>query len=498
MTASSAFAPTLWDLFEDAAGRGPDRPALVVDGRTVTYDVLRGRVYSAARVFEDSFSAGHRVAVWLPNCLDWVVTYLAAHATRLSLVGLNHRYHDGEVRHLLERTGAAGIVCPPDSAGVLPLKSVSTTEPWLQSSAFGVLSADPVTAQEDERLVVFTSGSSGEPKAIRHSDANEVLGGVFLNLHYTPMSPDDRYLVTTPLAHRPAQARLQAALATGATTILSTNYRTADLVSLIEDHGVTTIGTVPTALQDLVAELLGRTLDSVRVVHVASDAIRPALFQAARRVLPRAQFVSSYASTETGYVAVATTQELVTRPASAGRVVPGVDVWILDPNKRPAADGQSGEIVVRAGAPGSYTVSAGYVDDISGEFVDSEGWFHTGDLGYVEDGYLIFTGRKKNIVVSGGMNISVAEVEEQLLKIPGVREVALVGVPDERLGEKLVGLMVSDGNPPDASSVLRDLKNQISSYKVPREVRWVDEIPRTVTGKIARHRLRDSWTYNEE
>jgi acyl-CoA synthetase (AMP-forming)/AMP-acid ligase II len=187
-------------------------------------------------------------------------------------------------------------------------------------------------------------------------------------------------------------------------------------------------------------------------------------------------------------------EEFTTRPGSSGRALPGVELMVADLETGARSTAGSGEVLVRSGPPGSYAVGAGYVGAAAASpFTDPDGWFATGDIGTLdEDGWLSITGRSKDMILSGGFNIAAQEVEEVLRQHPGVRDVAVTGEPDERFGERVVAWVVrtpGDGDRLDGEELRTFTGTQMAGFKRPRVVRFVDELPRTATGKIAKWRL---------
>jgi long-chain acyl-CoA synthetase len=310
------------------------------------------------------------------------------------------------------------------------------------------------------------------------------------------LTPADTVLISTPLGHRVGQVRLLGGLLTGGRTVLSADARPATLVEAVERHQVTVTGMVPTIARDLAFSGMpvGERLASLRVLSVTGEPMTRELRETVARMLPGTELWTFFASTETGMASALPPEEFTTRPGSSGRALPGVELMVADLETGARSTAGSGEVLVRSGPPGSYAVGAAYVGAAAASpFTDADGWFATGDIGTLdEDGWLSITGRSKDMILSGGFNIAAQEVEEVLRQHPGVRDVAVTGEPDERFGERVVAWVVrtpGDGDRLDGEELRTFTGTQMAGFKRPRVVRFVDELPRTATGKIAKWRL---------
>ena len=254
---------------------------------------------------------------------------------------------------------------------------------------------------------------------------------------------------------------------------------------------------MPTALKDLLG--LRRTGDlgpmpGVRNVFLSGESVGADLLHQIAALFPNARFSSAYGSTEAGLVTFLDHEHQLEHPRSCGRALPGVEVRLVDNDGIDVGTGAPGEILVRAGDPGTYTVAAGYLGSDGVEsFTDAEGWFHTGDVATLDEGgFYTIVDRKKDMILSGGMNIASKEVEEIVASHPDVAEVAVTGEPDPRFGEKVVAWVVRR---PDATvgeaEIVSHVASHAASYKKPRAVRFVDALPRSPTGKVLKRALND-------
>ena len=493
-------AASVANLCRGGARRAPERAAIEWDGGEISFAALDRRTESLARHFQDSVELGRRVGLYCANRVEWIEAYVAAHKAGIPVVPINHRYRSREVEHIVAEAGL-GLVVRDDTASddarvQSALDSVGTLAVGDDFDRAAGGSAERVEPRETaEDVLVYTSGTTALPKGVVYTRATQVTS-VFVPQMAVGYDPSDRFLLFTPLAHRAAQPLLLCALFMGATTRLLTEYSPAALVSAIRDRGVTALVAVPTALKDILglrrAEELG-PMPGVRHVFLSGESVGSHLLEAVSSSFPNARFSSAYGSTEAGLVTFLDHEDQLEHTRSCGRALQGVEIRLVDDDGREVGTGEPGEILVRAGEPGTYTVAAGYLgpDGIE-SFTDADGWFHTGDVATCdEDGFYSIVDRKKDMILSGGMNIASKEVEEIIAAHPDVVEVAVTGEPDARFGERVVAWVVRR---PDATigdtEIVGHVASRAASYKKPRTVRFVDELPRSPTGKVLKRALR--------
>jgi long-chain acyl-CoA synthetase len=234
-------------------------------------------------------------------------------------------------------------------------------------------------------------------------------------------------------------------------------------------------------------------MSGVRHVFLSGEGVGSDLLRDIMPLFPNARFSSAYGSTEAGLVTFRDHEHTLTHHRSCGRALQGVDVRLVREDGSDAAGTESGEVIVRAGKPGTYTVAAGYLGATGVEsFTDADGWFHTGDVATVDgDGFYAIVDRKKDMILSGGMNIASKEVEEIVASHDGVLEVAVTGEPDQRFGERVVAWVVRrDGSSVTEADIVAHVASQAASYKKPSVVRFVESLPRSPTGKVQKRALR--------
>ncbi|MFC4108233.1 class I adenylate-forming enzyme family protein [Micromonospora zhanjiangensis] len=499
-------APFTWTVarqFDWVAGRHPGSTALVDDAGEQSYRELARRVGALAGHLGTAVGGG-RVGIYVSNRREWAETFLAGQLAGVGVVPVNERYQGQELRHIVEDAGIELLVSDLAGhrgdvlAGLRGDVDVLAVGPDYERALTRAPGA-PAGRDNPESSVLYTSGTTALPKGVWLSQANQALGTWLGPSVLLGLTAADTVLITTPLAHRVGQVRLLGGLLTGCRTVLSADARPGTFVDTVARHRATVTGMVPTIARDIaVSGRAGDRLASLRVFSVTGEAMTAELRESVARMLPDTELWTFFASTETGLATALPPSEFTRRPTSSGRPLPGVEVAVLGPTGTAVPVGE-GEILVRSGPPGSFAVSGGYVGHAADTaFVDADGWFHTGDIGRLdEDGWLAVTGRSKDMILSGGFNIAAQEVEGVLRQHPAVRDAAVTGEPDERFGEQVVAWIVTDpayGHRVSGDELRDFTASRVASFKKPRVVRFVSELPRTATGKVAKWQLRGDGT----
>ncbi len=297
------------------------------------------------------------------------------------------------------------------------------------------------------------------------------------------VSADDRYLVVNPFFHTFGyKIGIIVGLLTGATLYPVATFDVDQTMSLIESEQITLLPGAPTIYQSLLAApgRPGRDLSSLRLAVTGAAVVPVVLIERMRDDLAIDQVVTAFGMTEAVVVTMCRAGDPAeTVATTCGRAIPGMETRIDAP------EGAAGELLVR----GDY-VMLGYLDDpvATAEAIDADGWLHTGDVGVLDDeGNLRITDRLKDMYISGGFNVYPAEVEQALLRMEGIQDVAVVGVPDDRLGEVGKAYVVGQA---DADEVIAFAKERLANFKVPRSVETVDTLPRNLSGKVLKNELR--------
>jgi acyl-CoA synthetase (AMP-forming)/AMP-acid ligase II len=493
----------------DAADRFGDHPAYVQDGEVVSFLELLRRVRRAARAYVAlGLEPGDRVCIWAPNSIGWVVAALATSYAGGVLVPVNSRYTGHEVAEVVDRTGArivavedgflgrtqvADLRAASDLASVVAVVDLKDL-PDLDMGAVTTAEVDAIAesvSADDVADILFTSGTTGRSKGAMSAHRQTVgvahawgdLGGV---------TGQDRYLVVNPFFHSFGyKVGIVTGLLTGATLYPVATFDLDATMALIETERITVLPGAPTVFTSLL-NAPGRTdrdLSSLRLAVTGAAVVPVVLIERMRAKSPDGlafeQVVTAFGMTEAVVVTMCREGDSAeTVATTCGRAVPGMEIQIA------GAGGQSeGELLVR----GDY-VMLGYLDDpeATAEAIDADGWLHTGDVGVLDDhGNLSITDRLKDMYISGGFNVYPAEVEQALARMDGVADVAVVGVPDERMGE--VGkayVVASSEQSVEPEAVIAYAKDRLANFKVPRHVELIDALPRNLSGKVLKNELR--------
>jgi HIP---CoA ligase len=499
---------TLPALLRAAAEAHGDRAAYVEDGHTLSYRDLLQRVRETAAGYRSlGLVPGERVVVWAPNSTDWAVAALAVSYAGGVLVPANSRYTGHEVADLVERTAARLVVVADGFLGRTQIADLEATGTLtsvirvIDIADLARVAADPadiddvagqVTA-DDVADILFTSGTTGRPKGamsahrqtIGVADAWAGLGGV---------AADDRYLVVNPFFHSFGyKIGIVVGLLTGCTLYPVAAFDVEETMRLIQDARITVFPGAPTLYQSLLTAS-GRTsydLSSLRLAVTGAAVVPVVLIERMRAEAPDGlaidNVVTAFGMTEAVVATMCREGDSADTVANTcGRAVPGMEASIA----RPEGDSgnSSGELLLR----GEY-VMLGYLDDpeATREAIDEDGWLHTGDVGTLDEhGNLTITDRLKDMYISGGFNVYPAEVEQALMRLEGVNDVAVVGVPDERMGEVGKAYVVRASESLSEDDVIAFARERLANFKVPRQVEFIDVLPRNLGGKVLKRDLR--------
>jgi acyl-CoA synthetase (AMP-forming)/AMP-acid ligase II len=493
---------TLPAVLRAAAERWGDHPAYVEHGASLSFAGLLARVRDTARGYASlGLQPGERVVVWGPNSTDWVVAALAVSYAGGTLVPANSRYTGHEVADLVDRTRATLVVVHDgfldrtqiaDLTAASDLASVRETIdladlPWVAGLGDDSEDVDvraAAVSPDDVADILFTSGTTGRPKGAMSAHRQTVgvarvwgeLGGV---------TSEDRYLAINPFFHSFGyKAGIVVGLTTGATLYPAATFDLDEAMRTIHDERITVLPGAPTIYQTLLTEPRGHDLSSLRLAVTGAAVVPVVLIEQMRAPAPEGLGIDTVMTAFGMTEAVVATMcrpgdppELVA--STCGRAVPGMEARI----------GEQGELLLR----GEF-VMLGYLDDpeATREAIDEEGWLHTGDVGTLDEaGNLTITDRLKDMYISGGFNVYPAEVEQTLMRLDGVVDLAVVGVPDARLGEVGRAFVVRRDGALGPETVLDFARERLANFKVPRRVDFVDALPRNLGGKVLKTELRE-------
>lgn len=497
-----------------------------VDADTsLTFTELAEQVLTAARAFTASgIRAGDRVAVWAPNIWEWPVAALGAQTAGAVLVPLNTRFKGAEAHYVLQRSGAVALITVngflgtdyvdmldkaraelgalPSLATIVLARGTGTTE----TSSWNAFIARSTATDRDEALrtlsgvapndvsdMLFTSGTTGKPKGVRTTHAQN-LRAFRTWSSVIGLRTGDRYLVVNPFFHAFGyKAGILASLMCGSTLLPHAVFDAGAVLERIPRDRISMLPGPPALFQTILArdDLDRFDLSTLRLSVTGAAAIPVSLIENMWNRLGFENVVTGYGLTEATGIATMCRydDDAETIAATSGRAIDGVEVLVVDDSGTEVPRGTPGEIVVRG-----YNVMIGYFDDEAetAAAIDTDGWLHTGDVGIMDDrGYIKITDRMKDMFIVGGFNAYPAEIEGLMSRHPAIAQVAVIGVPDERLGEVAKAfVVVRDGHTATAEEIVAWCRDEMANYKCPRVVQVVDALPLNASGKVVKYELR--------
>ncbi|WP_308259027.1 class I adenylate-forming enzyme family protein [Pseudonocardia sp. H11422] len=489
-------AGTLPAAFSASAANRPEA-TLRIAGESITHGELAERVARSAAAFAAiGVRARGRVLLCAHPALDWVVAYLGLLHCGAVVVLANPAYTARELDHLLSassaRTAVVNAAAQRTLAGRVALVELTSVARAAGSSAPCPATIDP----DDPALIAFTSGTSGAPKAVPLSHAM-LLSSIRGVMQAWRWQRTDVLVHTLPLFHQHGLGGLHATLLAGSHAVLLPRLDPAELVRTIAAERATVLFGVPALYERLLAlepDLLA-PLRGLRLLTSGSAPLAPRLARRVGAVLGQLP-LERYGLTETG-LDLSNPYDGPRVPGTVGIPLPGVEVRVITPAGDPCPAGTDGEIVMRGPQ-----VFRGYLDDEPATTASfSDGWFRTGDLGRWdrESGHLVISGRLKEIIITGGLNVAPREVELVLEEIPAVREAAVAGLPDERWGEQVTAWVVPQpGGDLDLEALHAHCRSRLAAFKCPKQVRVVSSLPRNALGKVVRGELGALQTARED
>lgn len=476
------------ELISAAAAAAPDRPAVIVpNGPRVGFAEFDHRVRATAAWVSARTRRGDRVAVIADNGLDYARLYYGVPRAGRVLTMINQRLGAAEQRAQVALVEPAALVADPrylagvSNTGVEHIVGIDDPR-WLDNGATRRrLDREPAVDPDDPAWLLFTSGSTGTPKGVVHTHRS-ILAAVRGTIAGRSVTPGGVYLLPFPMCHI-AGYNMLVHHATCSTVVLMAAFRPAEFVAVVNAYGVTSCSLAPTMLHALLAhvEQTGAAMPTLTDIAYGSAPMPADLL---RRAIDRLEvgFHQGYGMTETG-------GNITFLGPDEHRAGVGGDPFILATAGRPHSGvririGDGGEILVRG------TQVAAQIWPQTPATTD--GWLHTGDVGRLDaDGRLVVTDRIKDVIISGGENVSSREVEDTLSGHPGVDQVAVVGVPDEYWGEAICAVVVPRAEArPSGADLVAHVRAHLSAFKRPRHVLFVEALPMTLNGKIAKDAVR--------
>lgn len=514
-------ASTLALAFAASARRHRNRLAVRDSGRDVSYAELDTLRRDAARgLIALGIAAGDRVAIWGVNSLNWIIAGLAIQSIGATLVPIGTRLRGREAGAILRSAkvrllfcdhgfGSYGYVAAIGQEDVPTLDRVVVVDSdgagdraigWAAMMAAGAaIEADEVDARaaavrpDDLADILFTSGTTGTPKGVLMTHGQSLIACEH-SVKAMQLTPDDVLPSVFPFAHNAGyRAAWQVALLNGLRIDPIATVDPLGMLEMVQANRATILPTVPTVYQAMMDHPARADFDlsSLRLAMTGGTTVPVDLIRQIRTRLGVPHVTTAYGMTETAgnisYCRIGDPDEVVAH--SAGRPLDNLDVRVVGPDLLPLPQGQAGEIVVRGAQ-----VTHGYLDNPAAtrEATTPDGYFRTGDIGlFDESGNLRITDRLKNMYITGGFNCYPAEIEQALCLLPGVSQVAVIGVEDARLGEVGRAFIVPTADSPlDEAAVIAWSRDNMAGYKVPRSVRFIDRLPLNATGKVSKEELR--------
>ncbi|HVL82105.1 MAG TPA: AMP-binding protein [Actinomycetota bacterium] len=478
-------------LYAIHAADHPSDAALVFEGRTTTWAGLQDRIRRLANHLRSlGVGPGDGVAIMLPNRPEFLEAQGAGILVGAHVSFIGPKVPASQAQDLIQRTSSKVLFTDRDD---VPAPHVITVGDAHETAISGASDAEPPVPGEDTaaRVVIFTSGTTGRPKgAVRNLDDNASVSAFAGFLRVIPFKRGDVHMVVCPLYHSSGSGFATVSQVLGSPLVLVERFSEEAFCRTVQEHRVTTTAVVPTMLQRICAWERTKEFDlsSLRVVVCTGSPLREEVRADARALLGDVIY-DLYGSTEMGWVSVASPADQRTAPGSVGRIVPGVDVKVCDPDGNPVAPGERGEIWAASRA-----LMERYLDDpdLTTERV-RDGYVSVRDVGYVDDrGYLYVVDRADDMIISGGVNVYPAEAEVALSSHPNVAEASVFGVPDPDWGQKVVAAVVASAEV-DTDELVAWCRQHASAAAVPKEIRLVDALPRNDIGKVNKRALTESW-----
>ena len=511
------------DFLNIATAICPERTAIVFEGKRYAFSQLNERVNRLANALSNfGVKKGDRIAMLQVNCNQFVETYFAAARLGAIYVPLNFRARGNEVTYMLNTAETSILLVGERYTGLVDSLHSDLTSVRhfisIENKHDGMLyyedmiassSADEAVTEiddDDTTILMYTAGTTGFPKGVMLSHNSFA---VYVLENVTPADPEleEKNILTVPLYHVAGIQAMMAAIYGGRTLVMERQFDASEWMKLVEKEKANRAMMVPTMLKQLMEhpDFAKHDLSSLKVITYGAAPMPLEVIKRALDVFPGVSFINAFGQTETAstittlgpedHIISGTEEEKerkLRRLASIGRPMSDVEMKIVDEDGCELPAGQVGEIIAR----GPRVMTGYWKDEEKTEkTIDKDGWVHTSDMGYRdEDGYFYLAGRATDMIIRAGENISPEEVEAVLRTYPKVEEAAVIGIPDEEWGEQPRAIVVlKQGEAATAEEIMEYCREGLASFKRPRSVVFVDELPRNQMGKILRRVLRDEY-----
>jgi len=501
----------------------PDRTAIVFEGKRCTFGQLNDRVNRLANAFLNlGIQKGDRIAFLQVNCNQCVETYFAVAKTGAIYLPLNFRAKGNEISYILNIAEATTLIVGeryvslinsirPECKSLQHIISIENKHDDMlyYEDMISSAPADEVITDIDENdttILMYTAGTTGFPKGVMLSHNSF---SIYVLENVTPADPEleEGNIITVPLYHVAGIQAMMAAIYGGRTLVMERQFDAKEWMELVESEKANRAMMVPTMLKQLIdnPDFSKHDLSSLKVITYGAAPMPLEVIKKALELFPGVSFINAFGQTETAstitalgpedHVLTGTEEEKekkLKRLASIGKPMSDVEMKVVDEGGKELSAGEVGEILARGPR-----VMTGYWKDEekTAKTIDKDGWVHTGDVGYVdEDGYFFLAGRSSDMIIRAGENISPEELENVIRNYPKVDDVAIIGVPDETWGEEPRAVVIlKKGEESTEEEIMEYCREHLASFKRPRSVIFVDELPRNPMGKVLKRVLREQY-----
>ena len=482
----------------------PDHEALICGDRTATYAELSVRANRLAHALAaQGVQCGERVAVYLPNCIEYVEIYVAAAKLGFVVTPVNYMLTEREVGYILDDSGASALIYGREKRSVVdalrePGASATIPDLLVDVGEGGSYESLLDAGRDDEPKQVaptepffqgYTSGTTGSPKGCLQTQ-RAFVDHFKRSLYHFDHRDDAVMLIGGPLFHEAPALFTLAQLFYGGTVVILPSFTPNAAMQAIQDHRCTMMGfAVPTMLDAM--NMLGEyDVSSLRQIVCGGAALRAPTITATLDRFRNADLFEFYGATELGLMTTINHRG-ATKPGSVGRPFPGIGLAVVGEDGERLSTGRRGQIYITPIMMEGYYNRPEKTAEDSLQ-IDGVSWFTVGDVGYLDDdGYLFIVDRKKHMIITGGENVYPTEVEAVLIEHPGITDVAVIGLPDEKWGEAVTAVVVAaPGAEPSRADLQEFSVGRLAAFKIPKRVITVDALPRTPSGKVLKHVLR--------